>query len=536
MVLAATLLAVALLLLAVPERGHTPRATARVIHRLRPRRPARVLQPARGEVTIAPHAASTAIPPSFFGLSTEYWSLPRYERHLTEFERVLQLLHVPGDNAMTLRIGGDSADHSYWRAKRPSVPRKSFALTSRWLSRVGALARSANLRVILDLNLAADSALMASQWARAAVSGLPPGAIAGFEIGNEPDLYRFHPWQLAPDFTARDYMSAYQSYREALTRSAPDVPLIGPSVSNLDVNTSWLADLIATAHGSLGALSAHRYPLSVCDPRSSRDYPTVPRLLDERATAGMAVGVRPAVEIAHSNGLPFRLSELNSVTCGGLRGVSDSFATALWAPDALFELLRRGVDAVNVHIRADAINGPFGMAKNGLSARPLLYGLILFARALGPDARVVNLSLHAKRSLHLKVWAVETRGNALRVLIVDKGSRPVRLDLKLPAVGPAAVERLLARSPYSRSGVTLDGQYLGRDGTWHGTPDVPTVSAAAGGYPVTIAAHSAALVTVRMRPIARIGKRQRRGLRSVPRAVRHRRSAALPRAARHRRH
>jgi hypothetical protein len=31
--------------------------------------------------------------------------------------------------------------------------------------------------------------------------------------------------------------------------------------------------------------------------------------------------------------------------------VSDTFATALWAPDALFELLRAGIDGVNVHVR-----------------------------------------------------------------------------------------------------------------------------------------------------------------------------------------
>ena len=43
--------------------------------------------------------------------------------------------------------------------------------------------------------------------------------------------------------------------------------------------------------------------------------------------------------LAHGAGLRFRLDEVNSVTCGGTRGVSDTFATALWAPDALLSLL-----------------------------------------------------------------------------------------------------------------------------------------------------------------------------------------------------
>ena len=78
---------------------------------------------------------------------------------------------------------------------------------------------------------------------------------------------------------------------------------------------------------------------------------------------------------AHRAGLPFRLTEVNSVTCGGVPGVSDTFATALWAPDTLFELLRAGVDGVNVHVRTDAINAAFAFKRSGLVARPLLYGL-----------------------------------------------------------------------------------------------------------------------------------------------------------------
>jgi hypothetical protein len=38
--------------------------------------------------------------------------------------------------------------------------------------------------------------------------------------------------------------------------------------------------------------------------------------------------------LAHRAGFPFRLTEQNSVTCGGLAGVSNTFATALWAPAA----------------------------------------------------------------------------------------------------------------------------------------------------------------------------------------------------------
>jgi hypothetical protein len=203
-----------------------------------------------------------------------------------------------------------------------------------------------------------------------------------------------------------------------------------------------------------------------------------------------------AARLAHHAGLRFLLDELNSVTCGGLRGVSDTFATALWAPDAMFELLRNGVDAVNLHIRATAINAPFSFSSSGLEARPLLYGLILFTRTLGPDARLVGVRLQSHTSLHLKVWAVRVLGGVLHVLVINKGTHVVIIRLHLPASGPASVERMLARSAAATSGVTLGGQYLGLDAGWHGPDTAQTIARADGGYRMAIPALSAALVAV----------------------------------------
>ena len=47
---------------------------------------------------------------------------------------------------------------------------------------------------------------------------------------------------------------------------------------------------------------------------------------------------------------------MNAVSCGGVRGVSDTFASALWALDTLFEFSRVGVDGVNFHTVPNTIN------------------------------------------------------------------------------------------------------------------------------------------------------------------------------------
>ena len=83
--------------------------------------------------TIVPGATGRPIPRSFLGLSTEYWSLPGYEGHLAAFGRVLSMLHAPGDGPLLIRVGGNSADHTFWEPDVRSMPRWMFQLTPSWL-------------------------------------------------------------------------------------------------------------------------------------------------------------------------------------------------------------------------------------------------------------------------------------------------------------------------------------------------------------------------------------------------------------------
>jgi hypothetical protein len=466
----------------------------------------------RAEVAIASAARMTPVPQSFLGISTEYWALPVFERHLPVLERLLSLLQVRGDGPLILRIGGDSADCTFWQPRPQTLPPWGLALTSAWWRVMSVLLRRVNARVILDLNLVTGTPVMAARLAAAAEHDLPPGSIVGFEIGNEPDLYGRSYWLtrvlhgvlgecvLPLKISAASYARDFTAYASVLARVAPAAVLLGPAASNPESNLGWIATLLDVARRRVGILSAHEYPYSACANRNASNYPTIPRVLSEDASAGMARTVRAAVLIAHRAGLRFRLTELNSVTCGGLPGVSDTFATGLWAPDALFELLRAGVDGVNVHVRPDLINAAFTVTRTGLAARPLFYGLVLFARTLGPGAQLVPVEERAKRSSHLKVWAVRISGGMLHVLLIDKSARPVQVDLRLPTAGPATVQRLLASSVRSSSNVTLDGQQLTGDGRWEGKPSGQIITPGIHGYQLTIPPMSAALIAAHLRP------------------------------------
>lgn len=468
--------------------------------------------PAAAQLTVLPDAAARSVPRSFLGLSAEYWALPLWQPQMPLLERVISLLRVPGDGPFVLRVGGDSADHAFWDPHQAPMPPWAFGLAPRWLDQAGRLVSDLGIRLILDLNLITDAPAQAIQWARAAEAGLPHGSIVGFEVGNEPDIYSRAGWlgitagkpylgrPLPRVLTPADYVHDFAIYARALQQLAPDTTLAGPALARPAADAGWVRRLIAGDRRTLGLVTVHRYPLSACAHRGSSQYPTVHRLLSPTTSQGIATSVAADIAAAHDAGLPIRMTEVNSVTCGGMAGVSDTFATALWAPDTLFDLLRAGIDGVNLHVRADTINAPFALTPRGLTARPLLYGLILFARALGPDARLVHDQLHAAAPLNLQADAVRVGPDALHVLLIDKGRRAVRVALRLPAVGDLAVQRLTAPSPGARGQVTLGGRSLAPDGAWVGPPISQTIAPHRTGYVVTVPAFSAALIDARVAP------------------------------------
>ena len=74
----------------------------------------------------------------------------------------------------------------------------------------------------------------------------------------------------------------------------------------------------------------------------------------------------------------------------------------------------------------------------------------------------------------------------------------MNIDLRAAGSSDATVERLLAPSAKATSGVTLDGQQLGLDGTWSGHKTVQTIRRGTTGYWLTLPGLSAALVSVQL--------------------------------------
>ena len=426
------------------------------------------------------------------------------------FDRAIALIRPRDGQPMMLRIGGKSADHVWWQTATSRPPQWVTKIGDTWLGKLARLVGRDDLRVLLDLNLAVHSASLESAFATATASALPVGGLAGLEIGNEPDLYWRQPSlerqqaattdpSVPPHWTSGyapvDYRRDYSAYARALKRALPGIPLIAPEI--ISAKAPWLDAVDRLGSLAPSAIAVHRYASSSCWPIDSQFHPTIPLMLREAATAGLAGTVAPAVSFAHTRRMALWLTEMNSVSCGGNAGVADSFATALWAPDALFEMIRAGVDRVSWHLRPDTRNAPFQVNRGSIKPLPALYGLALFAEMTHGPATLLNASVTEATGLHLKAWVVR-KGGSLTALLINKGPRAADVTMAAPggANERALLRRLLARSIGASGGVTYGGRSIGSDARWHGRNTATVIRALHGLFHITVPAYSAATLTL----------------------------------------
>jgi glycosyl hydrolase family 79 len=448
-----------------------------------------------------------AIPGGFVGLSLEYPAVAAYAGASPSavnpvFVQLIRNLN-PGAQPV-LRIGGDSSDLTWWPVagmKRPAGV--NYTLTPGYVSVLHSLASTLGAKLILGIDLEADSASLAAAEAKALVGGVGAAQVEGLELGNEPELYGSFTWGRSGR-KGRPHGYDFADYNQDIARIGDPLkmaPLAGPATGA----PKWFPYLgkFLSSHPRVALATLHRYPLQLCYVKPSEpNYPTIANLLSTRSSATEADSVIPSVKTAAAHGVPLRIDEMNTISCGVDNGVAQSFASALWALDAVFQMARVGVEGVNMHTYPGATYELFSFTHSHGRWRgtvsPEYYGLLMFAQAAPAGSHLLNVT--ATNTGAVKAWATQSADGTFRVVAINDGAGARTVAVRLGETGgTGTLERLEAPRLTSQGGVTLGGQSFGGStttGQLAGTAQTAPVAGAGGQYAFRVPGGSAALLTV----------------------------------------
>ena len=344
-----------------------------------------------------------------------------------------------------LRLGGNLSDVTLWKgnAANSIAPEEAAKVRGfyEWrltdskaaserpatigpegIAALGGFLRATEWKVLYGLNLGTGTPERAAEEASLVAKHAGDHLLA-FQVGNEADLYG--PAFREGGWNFDRYWSEYQRFVKAVRARVPQAPFAGPDVAT---KSEWVTQFAQRAKGDVVLVSSHYYAMGPAgapgidarkllsdDPRLAREMPIL-------VAAGKTAGA------------PYRMTEGNTCYHGGQPGVSDAFASALWASDYLLRVAQAGYAGVNLHGGGEGYYAPLTGEPNATKPRPEYYGMLLAQRFAG--ATFVRLSAAGDAR---DVSAYAARANdALVVAAVNKSSNPVQV--KLRGAGTRATE------------------------------------------------------------------------------------------------
>ena len=393
------------------------------------------------------------------------------------------------------------------------MPHRLFAIRPEAIDALAGFLHATGWKLIYGLNFGNSTPERAATEA-AYVARAIGERLEFFQIGNEPDLYmKASNGTRPPGWEFADYLREWTAYAEAIAARVPGARFGGPDVAaSSDWVTRFGEEVSASVRARLTALTGHYY---------AEGPPNDPRVTTERLLGGnakIASEMQQVEAIGRAHGLVYRMTEGNSCYRGGKPGMSNAFASALWAGDYMLELARLGCVGVNLHggrgsflsaglgdhtpgmdvaktpqaMRAGFYTPILSEPDSAVKAMPIFYGMLVANQFAGG----VMLEMDGKiEGVNATVYAAR-HGSGFRVAVFNKDAlKGVDVSIKLPSkVHKAMAWRLQAPALDATEGVTLAGAEI-RAGRWSPRDSEP-VSVRSGAVRIRVAASSAALVFV----------------------------------------
>jgi len=324
-----------------------------------------------------------------------------------------------------VRIGGGAVDRVVWTTD----------LTTGHIDRFATFISQTGWRVIYGLNLlnnTPDAAADEAQYVSSKMGNL----ITHFTLGNEPENLTYG--------SSANFNAKWLTFKTAIVNRVGNRAFAGPDATGSGRAKDYTVPF-ATAVGSsnITLLTHHFYTVSsadqtlyvtvgiseaVRDQERAKFRSTLLTIPKSTKLADNLFYIKPA---ADGLNVKFRLTEVNSATGGGVLGVSDVYASALWSLDFMFLAAQGGASGVNFHGGDSARYTPFTFSSASLlGVQPLYYGILFFTMmGSGP---VLSSSIDAGGN-NISIYTIRTASGYSVLLVNKEVSQSFEVTLQLPA-------------------------------------------------------------------------------------------------------
>ncbi|KAF5392638.1 hypothetical protein D9757_002134 [Collybiopsis confluens] len=268
-------------------------------------------------------------------------------------------------------------------------------------------------------------------------------------LGNEPDLYTAHGQRPnVQNYTADDYIGEFAAAVQNISNTTAGNLADGHHVAGPTVCCDWdLATLLQQGYLSnftneLKYVTLQHYPQNNCF--GSYQYPLAYYTQHGNVVA-LADWQKPGIDIVNSNTAAnsprMLMSEFNSASCGGISGISDTFAVGtLWSVDYALQMAAIGYIAAYIHTREEGISynmvTPPNISQvdsNSWSTSPPFYALITASEILASSngSIVADLNVSSDPNATISGYAVyDAPSSSLnRIALFNYGNDSVEFTL-----------------------------------------------------------------------------------------------------------
>jgi hypothetical protein len=407
-------------------------------------------------LTLHPEMPLCAVPGDFAGLSYELLGLVDSGSFSPDNRELIKQFRFISPRGV-LRLGGNTSDFSYWKPapdspvppRRPAhafgtppVEDKPFPVTPENLESLRGFLDATGWTCIYGINLATNVPPVAIEEA-AAVTKILGDKLQFLQIGNEADRYAINKRRDPSTWGPEAYFKEWLSFARPIAAHLPSVRLGLPDMA---AKPDWFAAVVDGLRNDplrsrIAMLTYHYYQ----DGPASNPKMNIPNLLNSNAGVITDIDVvRGAADNLHT---PWRMTEGNSCYSGGKAGVSDVFASALWAADYMLLHASLGCAGINLHGGGAGNYTPIAHIGESYTPRPVAYGMRFASEFAG--LRMISIDWGPGLVNATAYAALAPDGKKVVAVINKDSTRPVKFSLR----GYTAELSLTAPSLDSRSTV-----------------------------------------------------------------------------------